>query len=72
MWGLKGFIGIGGYKKGYLVKIDDSFIAKMYLKGGSKKDFGRYVPISSEIRGILYYPTNEGTISQFHRVNDYN
>jgi hypothetical protein len=39
MWGLKGFIGIGGYKKGYLVKIGVSFIAKMYWEGGSKKGF---------------------------------
>jgi hypothetical protein len=35
MWGLKGFIGIWGYKKGYLIKIGVSIIVKMYWKGGS-------------------------------------
>jgi len=35
MWGFKGFKGIGGYKKGYLVKIGVSFIAKMYWEGDS-------------------------------------
>jgi hypothetical protein len=30
MGGLRGFIGIGEYKKGYLVKIGVSFIGKMY------------------------------------------
>jgi hypothetical protein len=39
MWGLKGFIGIGGYKKGYLVKIRVSFIGNMYWEGGSTKGF---------------------------------
>jgi hypothetical protein len=39
MWGLKGFIGIRGYKKGYLVKIGVYFIGKMYWEGGSKKGF---------------------------------
>jgi hypothetical protein len=39
MWGLKGFIGIAGYKKGYLVKIGVSFIVKMYWEGGSTKGF---------------------------------
>jgi len=37
MWGLEGFIGIGGYKKRYLVKIGVSFIRNMYWEGGSKK-----------------------------------
>jgi hypothetical protein len=32
--GIKGFIGILGYKKGYLVKIGFSFIENMYWKGG--------------------------------------
>jgi hypothetical protein len=31
------FIGIGGYKKGYLLKIGISFIKKMYWEGGFKK-----------------------------------
>jgi hypothetical protein len=39
MWGLKGFISIGGYKNGYLVKIVVSFIGKMYWEGGSTKGF---------------------------------
>jgi hypothetical protein len=39
IWGLKGFIGIGGCKKRYLVKIRVSFIRKMYLEGGSIKGF---------------------------------
>jgi hypothetical protein len=30
--------GIGGYKKGYLVKIGVSFNGKMYWKGGSTKE----------------------------------
>jgi hypothetical protein len=33
MWGLKGFIGIRGCKKGYIVKIGVSFVAKMYWEG---------------------------------------
>jgi hypothetical protein len=51
MWGLKGFIGIAGYKKGYLVKIVVSF--RCNGKGVQQKDFGRYLSICSEIRGIL-------------------
>jgi hypothetical protein len=39
MCGLKGFIGIGGYKKGHLVKIGVYFIGKMYWEGGSIKGF---------------------------------
>jgi hypothetical protein len=39
MWGLRGFIGIGGYKKGYLVKIGVYFIGNMYWEGGSTKGF---------------------------------
>jgi hypothetical protein len=39
VWGLKGFIGIGEYKKGYLVKIGVSFIEKMYWEGVSTKGF---------------------------------
>jgi hypothetical protein len=53
VWGIRGFIGIGGYKKGYLVKIGVSFIGKMYWEGVQQKDFWRYLSISSEIRGIL-------------------
>jgi hypothetical protein len=41
IWGLKGFMGIAGYRKGYLVKIGVSFIGKMYWKGGSKNNFGK-------------------------------
>jgi hypothetical protein len=37
VWDIKEFIGIGGYKKGYLVKIGISFIGKMYWEGGSTK-----------------------------------
>jgi hypothetical protein len=39
MWALRGFIDIGGYKKGYLVKIGISFIRNMYWEGGSTKGF---------------------------------
>jgi hypothetical protein len=54
MWGLKGFICIGGYKKGYLGKKGVSFIGNMYWEGGVQQhDFGRYLSISSEIRGII-------------------
>jgi hypothetical protein len=36
-----GFIGIGGYEKGYLVKIWVSFIGKMYWEGEvDKRIFG--------------------------------
>jgi hypothetical protein len=41
MWGLKGFIFIEGYKKGYLVKIGISFIQKMYWEGGLEKGFSK-------------------------------
>jgi hypothetical protein len=37
VWGTKGFIGIGGYKKGYLVKVDIFFNCKYVLGGGFKK-----------------------------------
>jgi hypothetical protein len=37
MWGFKGFIGIHGYKKEYLVKIGVSFIQKDVLGGGFNK-----------------------------------
>jgi len=39
VWGLNGFIGIGSYNKGYLVKIGVYFIGNMYWEGGSKKGF---------------------------------
>jgi hypothetical protein len=39
VWGLKGFIGIEGYKKGYLVKIRVLFIGNLYWDGGLKKGF---------------------------------
>jgi hypothetical protein len=47
MWGLKGFIGIWGYKRGYLVKQGVSFIRKMYWEEGSTKNIGIYLSISS-------------------------
>jgi len=54
MWGIKGFIGIGEYKNGYLVKIKfNLFIGKMYWERIQQKDFGRYLSISSEIKCIL-------------------
>jgi hypothetical protein len=53
MWGIKGFIGIGGYKKGYLVKIGVFLLERCIGRGVQQKDFGRYLSISSEIRGIL-------------------
>jgi hypothetical protein len=39
MGGLRGFIGIHGYKKGYLVNLGVYFIGKMYWEGGSTKGF---------------------------------
>jgi hypothetical protein len=39
MWGIEGFIGIGGYRKGYLVKIGFSFIGNIYWEGASTKQF---------------------------------
>ena len=39
MWGLKGFIGIGRYKKRYFVKTWVSLIKKMYWEWGSTKGF---------------------------------
>ena len=39
MWGTEEFIGIAGYKKGYLVKAKVYFIGKMYWEGGSTKIF---------------------------------
>ena len=54
-WGVayKGFIGIGGYEKGFLVKI--GFLKlKIYIgRGPQQKDFGGYLSISNEIRGVL-------------------
>jgi len=39
MQGLMGFIGIRGYKKGYIVKIRVYFIGNMYWEGAPKKGF---------------------------------
>jgi hypothetical protein len=53
MWGITRFIGIWGYKKGYLVKIW-LFILKICIgRGVQQKYFGRYSIISIEIRCIL-------------------
>jgi hypothetical protein len=49
MWGLKGFIGIGGYEMGYLVKIEVSFIENMYWEGGSTKEFWEVFIISLKL-----------------------
>jgi hypothetical protein len=51
--GYQGFIGIGGYKKGYLVKIGFLLLERCIGRGVQQKDFWRYLSISSEIRGIL-------------------
>jgi hypothetical protein len=51
--GYRGFIGIGGYKKGVSSKNMGLFYWKYVLEGGSTKGFWRYLSISSEIRGIL-------------------
>jgi hypothetical protein len=51
MQDVRGFMGIGGHKKGYLVKIVVSF--RCNGRGVQQKDFGRYLSIYSEIRGIL-------------------
>jgi hypothetical protein len=67
MWGIGGFIGIGGYEKGYIVKIGIFPLLKRCIGRGIKqKYFGRYLLISSEISGILYYPMNAGTMSRVH------
>jgi hypothetical protein len=39
MWGLRGFTGIGWYKKGYLVKNRGFFYWKDVLGGGSTKGY---------------------------------
>jgi hypothetical protein len=39
LWGIRGLIGIGWHRKGYLEKIGISFIGKMYWDGGSTKGF---------------------------------
>jgi hypothetical protein len=36
----RGFIGIGGYKEGYLVKMWSFLIGKMYYKGFNKRILG--------------------------------
>jgi hypothetical protein len=38
--GLKGFIGIWGYKKGYLVKIGFLLLERCIGRGVQQKDFG--------------------------------
>jgi hypothetical protein len=48
-----GFIDIWGYKKGYLIKIWVCLIGNMHWDVVQQKDFGRYLSISSEIKGIL-------------------
>jgi hypothetical protein len=59
-----GGVGYGGiYKYWRVLKVvyDKNrgfLIRKMYWEGDSKKDFGIHFSISSEIRGILYYPEN--------------
>jgi len=53
---IRGFIGIGGYQMGYLVKIGIFFIVKMYQEGGKQKYFGRYLLISNEIRVFFNIP----------------
>jgi hypothetical protein len=47
-------------------KIRGFKIVHMYWEGGQQKDFSFFFSIFSEIRGILYYPTNECAMSQFH------
>jgi hypothetical protein len=49
----KGFIGIGGYKKGYLVKKVFLLLEKCIGRRVQQKEFGSYLLISSEIKGIL-------------------
>jgi hypothetical protein len=51
--GITGFIGIGGYKKEYLVKIGFLLLEICIGKGVQQKNFWRYLSISSVIRGIL-------------------
>jgi hypothetical protein len=56
---MTGFIGIGGYKKGYLVETWVFLWERCIGRGIQKKYFGRYLLRSSEIRVILLYPMNE-------------
>jgi hypothetical protein len=58
-----GFIGIGGYKKVYLVKMGVLLLEICIGRGVKQKDFGRYLLISSEIKGIIEYPMNVHTMS---------
>jgi hypothetical protein len=53
MQDIKGFIGIDGYKKGYIVKTRFFLLEICIGKGAQHKDFERYLSIFSEIRGIL-------------------
>jgi hypothetical protein len=57
---LRGVYRYWGYKKGYLVKIKGIssknrvfLLEKCIGRGVKKKDFGRYLSISSKIRGII-------------------
>jgi len=56
---MRGFIGIWGYKKWYLIKLGMPsknrffFIGNMYWEWSSTKGFGRYLSIFSEINGII-------------------
>jgi hypothetical protein len=53
MQGIKGFIGIGEYKKGNLVKIVVLLLEIHIGRGAQHKSFLRYLSISIEIRGII-------------------
>jgi hypothetical protein len=57
---MRGFVDIGGGKKGHLGKTGGYLVKRCFLlletcigRRVSQKDFGRYFPIPSEIRGIL-------------------
>jgi len=47
------FIGVEGYKKGYLVKIGFILLERCIGRGVQQNDFWRYLLISSEIMSIL-------------------
>jgi hypothetical protein len=53
MWGLRGFIGIGGYKNRHLVKIEVSF----YLKDALEGEFNKRI-----LGGIYQYLVKLGAL----------
>jgi hypothetical protein len=59
MQGTKGFIGIGGYKKRYLVKVGVLLLERHIVREVQPNNFGRYLSISSEIKDIFNIPQTD-------------